>query len=355
MGYIRNSWTLNKIRLVENIGRSIEAVAFPIESTIDSPYPVWLVDERQKYSGSHKVHLVSEALVAGLSDGRIGPATQLVTDSSGTTALTVARFARDMKLGCSVFCPQATSDAKLEMLLELDAQIYMFDNLMACTRAVEKYCQTVDAFHVKQFAQTSWSHDPLNSYGTCFLDAATRASATIPTDVFACIGTGSSLMSLKRAISRRNYATRLHLVDLPNGRYSGSDDTGSGTDIDIVIDGVNQEFIPDGINNAAFDDVVPAGHAETFATAKILDDLFGIASGPSTGFVVAGALRWRQGRIQSNHTGTICLPVYDCAERYAGELGDLRILEQLGNDYPQAYGEMLALFGSKGAGKTIAA
>ncbi len=356
MGYMRNSWTMNKIRLVKKIGQSIEAVSYPLKHTIDTPCPVWFVDERQKYAGSHKVHLVSEALIAGLSDGRIGPATQLVTDSSGTTALTVATFARDMKLSCVVFCPQATSETKLEMLLDLDAQIYMFENLVACTDAVEKYCQTIDAFHIKQFAQTSWSHDPLNSYGDCFFDTVTRACGQIPTDVFASIGTGNSLMSLKRAISRRNYATQLHLVDLHNGRFHGcAPEPGPDSGVGAPIDGVNQEFVPDGINNAAFDDVTPATNAEAFAAARILGELFGISSGPSTGFVAAGAIRWRERLLQSNRTGLICLPVYDCAERYSGQLDDNLFLEQLGEDYQPAYGELLTLFQCERSGKTIAA
>ena len=356
MGYTKNSWTMNRIRLVKKIGQSVEALAYPLEHTVDTPCPVWFVDERQKYAGSHKVHLVSEALVAGLSDGRIGPATHLVTDSSGTTALTVAAFARDMKLSCVVFCPQATSEKKLEMLLDLDAQIYMFENLLACTDAVGKYCQTVDAFHIKQFAQTSWSHDPLNSYGNCFFDAVTSASGQIPTDVFACIGTGHSLVSLKRTISRRNYATQLHLVDRHGGRYDGgSPEYGQESRVEVPVDGVNQEFMPDGINSAAFDHVEPATSAEAFATARVLAELFDVSSGPSTGFVVAGAIRWRERLLQSNRSGLICLPVYDCAERYSGQLDDNRFLGLLGENYLQAYDELLALFQRDHTGKTIAA
>jgi cysteine synthase A len=108
-------------------GRAVERIAADFRRSADThllavPVPgfpaldLYLKDESTHPTGSLKHRLARSLVLYGLCNGWIGPQTTLVEASSGSTAISLAYFARLLGLPFVAVLPAGTAPAKRELI-----------------------------------------------------------------------------------------------------------------------------------------------------------------------------------------------------------------------------------------------
>lgn len=331
MAHSHGKWSQNAIREIGTIVARQRTLAFPLAATLGTQQPIWFADERRKFAGSHKVHLVASRLDAAIRAGRVAARTPLVLDSCGTTALTLALMANAIGARCRVYCPLSTARVKLIYLRQNGVEINLVASLDAAREAARADCAGGGGVHVDQFCAAAPDAQVADAYGAGLLEAVTRASGRTPTDVLTCVGSGGTLVSLVRAVAERGAKITVHVVDLPDGRFARRRG-GSGHS----VDGLNQEFTPECIAAMPSLSIVKASEPEAFAAAVALRDACGEAIGLTSGLVLAGALALRETMRAEGRAGLICVPIYDTGERYPHKLRNRDFLDALGDGFEAA-------------------
>jgi cysteine synthase A len=257
---------------LNTIGRGLPAA---IAAKLESMNPLGSVKDR-----------IGVAMInAGEAQGLITPETLIVEPTSGNTGIALAFVCAARHYRLILTMPETMSLERRKLLKHLGAELVLTPGPQGMTGAINKAkeiaAETKGAFMANQFA------NPANP------EAHRRATAEEiwrdtggAVDIFvAGVGTGGTITGVSEVIKARKPAFQAVAVE-----PAASPVLSGGAPGPHKIQGIGAGFIPEILNTAIIDEIIPVSNEAAFETARDVAKLEGILCGISSGAAVFAAL-----------------------------------------------------------------
>jgi cysteine synthase len=264
------------------------------------------------------IALIADAEARGL----LKPGATLVEPTSGNTGIALAFAAAARGYPLTLTMPERISQERVAFLRLLGAEIvFTAGSLMreAVRKAEEIVAQTPGAVLLQQFKNPA---NPEVHRRTTAEEIWSDTEGEI--DVFvAGVGTGGTITGVGEVLKSRRPSCRIVAVEpaaaaVLSGRSAGAHH----------IPGLGAGFIPDILNRAVIDEVIPVTEEHAVKAQLELAHREGIAAGISSGAALAAALSIAARPDSKGKRMVVVLP--DGGERYAGSPVFNEILRAVG-------------------------
>jgi cystathionine beta-synthase len=285
------------------------------------PCQLFLKLESQNPGGSIKDRIGLAMIEAAERDGRLPPGGTVIEATAGNTGLGLALVARAKGYKVCLVVPDKMSAEKVLHLKALGAEVHTTRSDVG--KGHPAYYQDFAARLAKEIPN-SYYIDQFNNPANPLAHETTTAPEIWQqmghrVDAIVCgVGSGGTLTGLKRYFNRVDPHTEFVLADPKGSVLADYIATGKlGTAGSWAVEGIGEDFIPsiaelDGVRTAyTIDD------EESFNTARELLKREGIASGSSTGTLLATALRYCRAQAEPKRVVTF---VCDTGTRYLSKV-----------------------------------
>lgn len=329
-------------------GRAVERIAADFRRSADThllvvPVPgfreldLYLKDESTHPTGSLKHRLARSLVLYGLCNGWIGPETTLVEASSGSTAISVAYFARLLGLRFVAVLPVGTALAKRELIRRYGGQceeVASAEDMVPRARALADDCggHFLDQFTHAERA-TDWRGN--NNIAESLFEQLALEAHPEPDWLVCGAGTGGTSATLGRYIRYRGFRSRLCVVDPEHSRFLDAY-TGAAVDTQACpasrIEGIGRPRMEASFLPSVVDAMLRVPDAASFAAARFLSAQLGRPVGASTGTNLIGVLHLMQDMDRDSRGGSIASLICDDGSRYRDTFFDT---DWLADHYPR--------------------
>lgn len=297
-----------------------------------------LKDESQQPSGSLKHRLARALLVQAIASGEIGPGTSIVEASSGSTAISLAWFAKRLGLEFIAVVPASTAPAKLAAIRAHGAETILARQGSDLAAVAEDIAVACGGHHADQFDRAAeagdWRGD--DNFAAALLAQLDAVGLGAPAWIVVGAGTGGTATTIGRHLRCRPdlEATRLCVVDPEGSAYfrafTGGGDTAASTrrtpattnPAPTIVEGLGRDRIGKAFNPKIIDHMVAVSDEGSVSGAHWLTKRTGRRFGPSTGTNIIGALILAQAMARRGETGTIALLGCDAGRLYVDTIYD---------------------------------
>lgn len=282
---------------------------------------LYLKLESQNPGGSIKDRIGLAMIEAAERDGRLQPGGTVVEATAGNTGLGLALVARAKGYKVALVVPDKMSAEKVLHLKALGAEVHTtrsdvnkghpaYYQDMAARLAAER----PGSFYIDQFNNPA---NPLAHETTTGPELWQQMGHRV--DAVVCgVGSGGTITGLQRFFRRVGAATEFVLADPLGSVLAGYIATGQvGEAGSWAVEGIGEDFVPAIADLANVKTAYTIDDAESFAAARELLGREGIASGSSTGTLLAAALRHCRAQKEPKRVVTF---VCDTGTRYLSKV-----------------------------------
>lgn len=311
---------------------------------------LYLKDEASHPTGSLKHRLARSLLSYALCNGAIGPEAPLIEASSGSTAVSIAYFARLIGLPFIAVVPIGTAAAKIEAIKGFGGTIHFVEHACLGRQRAAHLAREVGGHFIDQFTFAERATDWRNgNIAESMFDQMRLEDFPLPQWIVCGAGTGGTSCTIGRYIRANKLPSKLCVVDPTQSIFhrNFSDRSMSKTsDGEVsIIEGIGRtqveaSFIPNLIDRVA---AVP--DAESIGAARALSDLLGRPVGGSTGTNLVGCCQLMSEMSRAGTRGSIATILCDSGSRYVDTYFDNEWLTARGirwEEHARRYAEMLA-------------
>jgi len=289
--------TVGRTPLVElgRIGAGLEA---RIAAKLESRNPCGSVKDR-----------VGLAMIEdGERRGTLGPGATLVEPTSGNTGLALAFAAASKGYKLILTMPERMSRERIALLRYLGAEVVLTPGTLmraAVERANQIVAETPGSVMLQQFKNPA---NPEIHRRTTALEIWNDTEGKV--DVFvAGVGTGGTITGVGEVLKAKKPSTKIVAVEPSKAAVLSG-----GTPGNHLIQGIGAGFVPEVLNRAVIDEVIPVSEDDAFANARRLAREEGLLVGISSGAALAAALQIAR---RPESKGTLIVAVLcDTGERY---------------------------------------
>ena len=293
-------------------------------------------DESTHPSGSLKHRLARSLFLYALCNGRLHPGQRVVDASSGSTAISEAWFARLLGLPFTAVMPAATAPQKIRHVQALGGQCDLVaDAAGAHTRALEHAAN--GACHLDQFGlaerATDWRGN--NNIAESILAQLAHEPDPEPAWVVCGAGTGGTSATIGRYLRYRGLSTQLCIAEPSGGAFAhgwSTRDREARASAPTLIEGIGRSRAEPGFVYEVVDSVIEVDDAASIAASWLLEELFDVRHGGSSGCNLVACLRLAARMRQHGERGSIVTLLCDRGERYRETLFDEGWVRQRGID-----------------------
>lgn len=330
-------WThLAVERLEAEANRSADthllAVPLPASWGID----LYLKDESVHPTGSLKHRLARSLVLHALVNGWIHEDTTLVEASSGSTAVSLAYFARLLGLPFVAVMPRGTSAEKVELIELQGGRCDLVDDPGAIYAEAERIAAETGGHYLDQFTYaeraTDWRGN--NNIAESILAQLALERHPVPRWVVVGAGTGGTSATIGRYLRYRRLATRLCVVDPEGSAFLDAWATGdrSVTACGSRIEGIGRPRVEPSFVPSVVDRMERVPDAASIAAMRWTSQVLGRPVGGSTGTGVWGAFTLVAEMLARGEQGSVVGLLCDGGERYAHTYYDDAWVAQAGID-----------------------
>ncbi len=293
-------------------------------------------DESTHPSGSLKHRLARSLFLYALCNGRLHPGQRVVDASSGSTAISEAWFARLLGLPFTAVMPAATAPQKIRDVQALGGQCDLVDDAAgAHARALEHARQ--GACHLDQFGvaerATDWRGN--NNIAESILAQLAQEPDPEPTWIVCGAGTGGTSATIGRYLRYRGVSTRLCVAEPRGGAFAhgwAARDHAARASAPTLIEGIGRPCAEPGFVYEVVDNVIEVDDAASIAATWLLEQLFDVRYGGSSGCNLVACLQLAARMRRDGQRGSIITLLCDRGERYRETLFDPAWVKQRGID-----------------------
>jgi cysteine synthase A len=219
-------------------------------------------------------------------DGSIGPGATLVEPTSGNTGIALAFVAAARGYRLVVTMPETTSVERRRLMRLLGAELVLTPGpegmAGAITRAEQIVAENPGAVMLQQFKNPA---NPEVHRRTTAEEIWEDTDGLI--DIFVGgVGTGGTITGVGQVLKARRPSVRVVAVEpLASPVLSG------GAKGPHKIQGIGAGFVPEVLDRAVIDEIVPVADEDAFRIARLLARTEGIPAGISSGAAVHAALQ----------------------------------------------------------------
>ena len=285
------------------------------------PCRLFLKLESQNPGGSIKDRIGLAMIEAAEREGKLPPGGTVIEATAGNTGLGLALVARAKGYKVMLVVPDKMSAEKVLHLKALGAEVHWTRSDVA--KGHPAYYQDMAARLAKE-VPNSYYVDQFNNPANPLAHETTTAPeiwqlAGHRVDAIVCgVGSGGTLTGLKRYFQRVNPPTEIVLADPKGSVLADYIATGKvGTAGSWAVEGIGEDFVPSIADLSGVKHAYTIDDEESFGTARELLKREGIASGSSTGTLLAAALRYCREQTKPKRVVTF---VCDTGTRYLSKV-----------------------------------
>ena len=296
-------------------------------------------DEAAHPSGSLKHRLARSLYLYALCNGRLREGQEVVDASSGSTAISEAWFARLLGLHFTALMPACTAPGKIRDVRALGGHCDLVDDPAAAQARAAEYASRgacyLDQFGLAERA-TDWRGN--NNIAESILAQLALEPHPHPAWIVCGAGTGGTSATIGRYLRYRGLDTGLCVAEPTGGAFAVG---WEARNRDLIIAHATQPTVIEGIGRtrvepsflfSVVDEVIEVDDETSIAAAWLLEDLFGIRYGGSSGTNLAACLQLAAGMRERGESGSIVSLLCDRGERYEQTLFDPGWLATRGMD-----------------------
>ena len=260
-------------------------------------------------AGSVKDRIAKAMIEDAEATGKLKPGAVIVEPTSGNTGIGLAAVAAAKGYKVILTMPETMSVERRNLLKAYGAELVLTEGAKgmkgAIAKADEIAAQTPGAFIPGQFVNPA---NPAAHKATTGPEIWRDTEGKV--DIFvAGVGTGGTLTGVGEYLKEQNPAVRVVAVEPAAAPVLSKGVAGSHK-----IQGIGAGFVPDTLNTAIYDEIIPVENEDAFALGKEMGRTEGILVGISSGAALWAAVELAKRPENKGKTIVALLP--DTGDRY---------------------------------------
>lgn len=260
-------------------------------------------------AGSAKDRVAYEMITRAEADGRLKPGSTIIEPTSGNTGIGLAAIAAAKGYRVIITMPDTMSEERKRLLQAYGAELVLTDGSRGMQGAIDeakRLCHEIqDSFLPDQFGNPA---NPAAHEKTTGPEIWNDTDGLV--DIFvAGVGTGGTISGVGKYLKACNPGVQIVAVEPAKSPVLSGGVAGTHG-----LQGIGAGFIPDTLDTAIYDRVIPVLEDDALLAARRLTKKEGILAGISSGAALHAATLLANE--PQNHGKTIVVLLPDSGERY---------------------------------------
>ena len=260
-------------------------------------------------AGSVKDRIAKAILDDAEASGKLKPDSVIIEQTSGNTGIGLASVAAARGYRIIIVMPETMSVERRQLMKAYGAELVLSDGAKgmkgAIAKAEEIAAQTPNSFIAGQFVNPA---NPKAHYETTGPEIWADTDGEV--DIFvAGVGTGGTLSGTGKFLKERKPSVKVVAVEPASSPVLSKGSAGAHK-----IQGIGAGFVPDVLDTAVYDEVIPVADDDAFATGRLIGRSEGVLVGISSGAALWAGIELAKRPENKGKTIVVLLP--DTGDRY---------------------------------------
>ena len=260
-------------------------------------------------AGSVKDRIAKAMIDDAEAKGLLKPGSVLIEPTSGNTGIGLASVAAARGYRIIIVMPETMSVERRQLMKAYGAELVLTEGSKGMKGAIAKADELAreipDAFIPGQF---------VNPANPAVHKATTGPEIWADTDgkvdaFVAGVGTGGTITGTGRYLKEKNSAVKIVAVEPATSAVLSGGKAGAHG-----LQGIGAGFVPEVLDTAVYDEIIPVQNGEAFAAGRLLGKREGVLAGISSGAALHAAIALAQRAENAGKTIVVLLP--DTGDRY---------------------------------------